>query len=81
MRLAALLCAALAAALPAAAQQLYYRSNDAGMLRAAGLGICVLSPEGTAGEAAQAADVLTPDIAAALALLHNPRRLVATLRR
>ena len=32
MRLAALLCAALAAALPAAAQQLFYRSNDAGML-------------------------------------------------
>jgi len=32
MRLAALLCAALAAALPAAAQQLYYRSNEAGML-------------------------------------------------
>lgn len=56
-------------------------ANDAGMLRAAGLGICVLSPEGTAGEAAQAADVLAPDIAAALALLHNPRRLVATLRR
>ena len=56
-------------------------ANDVGMLRSAGLGICVLSPEGTAGEAAQAADVLAPDIAAALGLLQNPRRLVATLRR
>ncbi len=56
-------------------------ANDAGMLKAAALGICVLSPEGTAGEAAQAAGVLVPDIAAALALLQNPRRLVATLRR
>lgn len=56
-------------------------ANDAGMLKAAALGICVLSLEGTAGEAAQAAGVLVPDIAAALALLQNPRRLVATLRR
>ena len=56
-------------------------ANDAGMLKAAALGICVLSPEGTAGEAARVAAVLAPDIAAALALLQNPRRLVATLRR
>jgi P-type E1-E2 ATPase len=56
-------------------------ANDAGMLKAAALGICVLSPEGTAGEAARVAEVLAPDIAAALALLQNPRRLVATLRR
>jgi len=56
-------------------------ANDAGMLKTAGLGLCVLSPEGTAGEAVQAADVLVPDIAAALGLLQNPRRLVATLRR
>ena len=56
-------------------------ANDAGMLDVAGLGICVLSPEGTAGEAVRAADVLVPDIAAALGLLQNPRRLAATLRR
>jgi P-type E1-E2 ATPase len=56
-------------------------ANDVGMLRAAGLGICVLSPEGTAGEAVQAADVVAPDVAAALGMLQNPRRLVATLRR
>jgi soluble P-type ATPase len=56
-------------------------ANDAGMLRAAALGICVLSPEGTSAEAMRAADVLTPDVATALGLLQNPRRLVATLRR
>jgi P-type E1-E2 ATPase len=56
-------------------------ANDAGMLQAAALGICVLSEEGTAAEAMRACDVLAPDIAAALGLLHNPRRLMATLRR
>lgn len=56
-------------------------ANDAGMLQAAALGICVLSAEGTAAEAVRAADVLAPDVAAALGLLQNPRRLVATLRR
>jgi len=56
-------------------------ANDAGMLQAAALGICVLSVEGTAAEAVRVCDVLAPDVAAALGLLHNPRRLMATLRR
>ena len=56
-------------------------ANDVRMLRAARLGIVVLGPEATAAEALQAADVLAPDILAALDLLLHPKRLVATLRR
>jgi len=56
-------------------------ANDAGMLREAGLGICVLSPEGLAVEALTAADVIAPNILEALALLEHPLRLVACLRR
>jgi P-type E1-E2 ATPase len=56
-------------------------ANDAGMLSEALLGICVHSPEGIAAEALAAADVVAPDILSALALLENPMRLVATLRR
>ena len=56
-------------------------ANDAGMLQAAAVGIAVLGPEGLAVEALQAADVLVPDIHTALALLQDPGRLVATLRR
>jgi soluble P-type ATPase len=56
-------------------------ANDAGMLREAGLGICVLSPEGLAVEALVAADVIASDILEALALLEHPLRLVACLRR
>jgi len=55
-------------------------ANDAGMLQAAALGIAVLGPEGLAGEAWQAADVVA-GIHQALDLLLHPRRLVATLRR
>lgn len=55
-------------------------ANDAGMLRAAALGIVVLGPEGLAVEALQAADVVAT-IQDALDLLLYPRRLVATLRR
>lgn len=55
-------------------------ANDVGMLEAAALGIAVLSPEGLATTALSAADVLAPDLAAALALLEHPLRLVATLR-
>lgn len=55
-------------------------ANDAGMLAAAALGICVLSPEGTAVTTLQAADVVVPDILTALGLLQHPRRLIATLR-
>ena len=56
-------------------------ANDAGMLAEAAIGIAVLSPEGTAAEALQAADLVAPDIAHALQLLERPMRLVAGLRR
>ena len=56
-------------------------ANDAGMLEAAALGICVMSPEGAATEAILAADILTPSIMVALDLLDKPLRLVATLRK
>jgi soluble P-type ATPase len=54
--------------------------NDAWMLRAAELGICVLSPEGTARSAMEAADLFLPDIITALDLFKNPLRLIASLR-
>jgi P-type E1-E2 ATPase len=56
-------------------------ANDAGMLNAAAIGICILSIEGVAPEALHAADVLAPDIYTALDLLEKPVRLVATLRK
>ena len=56
-------------------------ANDAAMLKAAALGICVLSPEGIALETLLAADVVVPDIMAAFDLLDKPVRLVATLRK
>jgi P-type E1-E2 ATPase len=56
-------------------------ANDAAMLRAAGVGICVFSREGAASETLQAADLVVPDILSALELLERPLRLVATLRR
>jgi soluble P-type ATPase len=51
------------------------------MLKAAGLGICVLSREGTALDALMAADIIAPDIFAAFELLERPMRIVATLRK
>jgi soluble P-type ATPase len=54
--------------------------NDAAMLRAAGVGIVLVQGEGAAAEAFAAADVVVADAAAALGLLLEPRRLVATLR-
>jgi len=55
-------------------------ANDAAMLKAAALGIAVLSPEGLAVSTLLAADVVMPDILSALALFEHPVRLVATLR-
>jgi P-type E1-E2 ATPase len=55
-------------------------ANDAGMLREAKLAIAVLGAEGLAVEALTAADVVVPHVNAALDLLLNPLRLVATLR-
>jgi soluble P-type ATPase len=55
-------------------------ANDAAMLAAAALGICVLGGEGAATSAWSAADVVAGDIRTALGLLLHPRRLLATLR-
>lgn len=56
-------------------------ANDAGMLREARLAIAVLGPEGLALETLNEADVVAPNVNAALDLLLNPPQLVATLRR
>ncbi len=56
-------------------------ANDVAMLRCVALSIAVLGPECTSAEAVQTADVVAPDIAAALDLLIHTKRLVATLRR
>lgn len=54
--------------------------NDALMLHACALGIAVMGTEGTFPGTLTAADVVAPDITAALDLLCNPMRLRATLR-
>lgn len=56
-------------------------ANDAAMLQAAALGICILSREGSATQSVLSADILVPDIHAALELLEKPLRIVATLRK
>jgi P-type E1-E2 ATPase len=56
-------------------------ANDATMLEAAAIGIGILSKEGLATESLLAADLIVPDIYAALELLENPLRIVATLRK
>jgi len=56
-------------------------ANDAEMLKAAALGICVFSDEGTAVETLLAADLVVPDILTALEILDKPLRIVATLRK
>jgi P-type E1-E2 ATPase len=56
-------------------------ANDAAMLHEAALGVAVLGPEGLARDALLAADLIVPDVLAALDLLRDPSRLVATLRR
>ena len=56
-------------------------ANDAGMLKAAAVGICVLSPEGAAVETLLSADLVVPDIQNAFELLDKPLRIVATLRK
>jgi soluble P-type ATPase len=55
--------------------------NDSAMLAKAALSIAVVGPEGAAAAALAAADVIAPDIQAALDLLLHTQRLVATLRR
>ena len=56
-------------------------ANDAGMLKAAALGICVMSAEGAAVETLLAADIVVPDIATAFDLLDKPKRIIASLRK
>jgi soluble P-type ATPase len=56
-------------------------ANDRAMLYKAGLGICIIGPEGAAATTLLKADVVVQDIRAALELLIYPKRLIATLRR
>ncbi|MGD0611475.1 MAG: ATPase P [Anaerolineales bacterium] len=56
-------------------------ANDAGMLAEAALGICVLSPEGTAVRTLNEADLVVVDIFTALDLIDKPLRIVASLRK
>ena len=56
-------------------------ANDAGMLRLAAIGVCLLSKEGSAVETLLAADLVVPSIYVLLEILENPLRLVATLRK
>jgi len=56
-------------------------ANDAEMLAAAQLGICVMSMEGIAKEALLASDLIMPNILSALDLFEMPKRIVASLRR
>jgi P-type E1-E2 ATPase len=56
-------------------------TNDAAMLQEAEVGICVLSQESSAIDALLTADLIAPDIHAALELLEHPMRLVASLRK
>jgi P-type E1-E2 ATPase len=56
-------------------------ANDAGMIAAARLGICILSVEGAAVETLMAADLVMPDINSALELFEKPLRMVAGLRK
>lgn len=56
-------------------------ANDAAMLKTAAIGIGILSVEGLSHDALLATDIIVPDIYAALGLLENPLRIVATLRK
>ncbi len=56
-------------------------ANDALMLAETCLGIAVFSPEGLCVDTLKSARIVMPDIFSALALLDNPQRLVATLRK
>jgi len=55
-------------------------ANDAALLAVAEIGIGILSPEGIAAKALLTADIIVPDIHAALDLIEKPLRIVATLR-
>ncbi len=54
--------------------------NDCLMLECAAVGIAVVQQECASAAAVRCADIVAPDILAALALLQNPLRMAATLR-
>lgn len=54
--------------------------NDRLMVQKAALGIATLQREGCAAETCMAADIVVGEVGHAFELLHNPRRLIATLR-
>jgi P-type E1-E2 ATPase len=56
-------------------------ANDTLMVAVAQLGICVIGEEGAQTETLLAADIVAPNITAALDLFLKPSRLMATLRR
>lgn len=56
-------------------------ANDAAMLKASALGICVMSAEGAAVETILAADLVAPNIFNAFDLLDKPIRIIASLRK
>jgi len=56
-------------------------NNDSLMLKEARIGICILSQEGLAVETLLSSDIIANNILDALALLENPSRLIATLRK
>ena len=56
-------------------------ANDALMLDRAAIGICLLSPEGTARETLDSADLIIGNILSAIELFQKPDRLKASLRR
>ncbi len=55
-------------------------NNDALMLKKANLGIALIQNEGAATKTILNADIVCHSIFDALGLLHNPQRLIATLR-
>jgi P-type E1-E2 ATPase len=56
-------------------------ANDSEMLKIAEFGVGILSAEGIATETLLAADLIVPDIYAALTLFEKPLRIVASLRK
>lgn len=56
-------------------------ANDSEMLKAAAIGIAVMSEEGLALPALMNVDLVAANIYDAFGLLENPARLIATLRR
>lgn len=56
-------------------------NNDAQMLKNAELGIAIIGPEGAARGAVMGAELISSDINDVLAMISNPKRLKATLRK